>query len=104
MLVLHGYKNSNKVITMNCGNQLIMCSLSCLFGIFLCCGWLAGWLGGFCLILVLVFCISLVFQNDLFPCNISSSEISASTLVAHTQILKNNFSGSLLFSINFIYN
>lgn len=90
MLVVSGHKNSNKIITMNRGNQLVTCSLSCLFGIFFCV--LVGWLVGFCLILVLVFCISLGPQNDLFPCNISNSEISASTLVAHTQILKNNFS------------
>lgn len=89
MLLLNGYKKNNKVITINCGNQLIMCSLSCLLGFFCV---LVGWVGGFYLILVLVFCISFVFQNDLFPCNIGSSEISASTLVAHTQILKNNFS------------
>lgn len=87
MLVVNGHKSSNNIITMNCGNQLVMCSLSCLFGIFLCVGWLVG----FCLIWVLVFCISLVSQNDLFLC-ISSSEISAYTVVAHTQILKNNFS------------
>lgn len=88
MLVVTGYKKSSKVIIMNREITLLCAPFLVSLGFFCV---LVGCLCGFCLILVLVFCITLVFLL-LFRCNINSSEISAFALVAHAQALKNNFS------------